>query len=117
MFGHRFRGPPTSMDIERRLEGMWRDMPEADRPIARAILRQHHDAIVSRWDALRPANQSAVAEMRSEPFVVDVTKRAFDDTNQRLTEFRIAIQDTMIDIASKISPEGRKHLRVPGGGF
>ena len=114
---HSFRAPPPPLDIEWRLGGIWRDMSDADQPVARSILSQHHDTIVEKLNALKAANQNTAAAMRSDAFVADEAKRAFGETNQRLTEFRTAIQDTTIEIATKVSPEGRKRMRVPGGGF
>ena len=117
IFSHAFLGPPPPMDIERRLGGMWRGMSDADMTIAKAIVSQHHAVIAEKLDALRTANQRAAAAMRSDAFGTDDTRRALAETNQRLTDFRSAIQDTTIEIAQKVSPEGRKQLRVPGGGF
>ena len=118
LFGLHFRGaPPPPMEFERRLTDMWRDMPQADQPVAKAIVAKHHDLIMEKLGALRPSNRAAGGVVRAGSFDAEAARRAFDDTNQRLTEFRTAIQDTVIEIASKISPEGRKHLRVRGGGF
>ncbi len=117
MFGLLFRNPPPPTDIESRLASTWRDIPAADQPIAIAIVAKHHDAIMQKLAALRPANRAVGLSLRNGPFDPEATHRAFDDTNQRLTEFRAALQDTVIDIAGKISAEGRKHLHVPGGGF
>ena len=41
--------------------------------------------------------------------------RGIDTANQRLVELRATLQSTLIEIAQKVSPEGRKHMRVPGG--
>ena len=53
--------------------------------------------------------------MHSENFDPAEAQTALDTANQRFAEFRAALQSTLIEIAQKVSPEGRKHIRVPGG--
>ena len=88
--GHQFRGPQSPMNFEQRLHNWWREMPPADQAIAEGVLQQHRGEIMEKWRAFRPANQ-------------------------RLVELRATLQSTLIEIAQKVSPEGRKHMRVPGG--
>lgn len=118
ILGHRFRGPmPPPMILEERFEATLRELPNADRSIAKAILDNHRDLIMSKWHALRSDNHKVTDAIQSEPFQADQAKAAFDKSNADVAEFRAAIQETAIEIASKISPEGRKQLHLPGGGF
>ena len=112
--GRQFRGSPPPMNFEQRLHGWWRDMPAADQSIAEDIMRQHIGEIQEKWRAFRPANQHALQLMRAENFDPAEAKAALDIANQRLADLKAAMQSTMIEIAQKISPEGRKHLRAPG---
>jgi uncharacterized membrane protein len=111
--GREFRGPPPPMNFEQRLHGWWRDMPPADQSIAEGIMRQHMDEILEKWRAFRPANQHALQLMRGENFDPAEAKAALDIANQRLAELRAAMQSALIEIAQKVSPEGRKHIRAP----
>ena len=113
--GHQFRGPPPALNFEQRLHGWWRDMPAADQAIAEGVMRQHQGEIMEKWRAFRPASQHVIQIMHSENFDPAEAKTALDTANQRLTELRGVLQSTLIEIAQKVSPEGRKHIRVPGG--
>jgi len=113
--GHQFRGPTSPPNFEQRLHGLWRDMPAADQPIAQGILDQHMSEIMEKWRQFRPANQHIVQVMHADPFDPAEAKAAFDNANQRWAELRAAIQSTLIEIAQKVSPEGRKHIHAPGG--
>jgi uncharacterized membrane protein len=113
--GHHFRPPQTQMNFEQRLHSWWREMSPADQSIAEGIMEQHIGEIMEKWRAFRPANQHVIQIMHTENFDPAEAKAAMDTANQRLTDLRVAVQATMLDIAQKISPEGRKHIRVPGG--
>lgn len=115
--GHHFRGPMSPPNFQQRLNGMWRDLPEADQVIARGIADNHSSDILEKWRAFRPANQRAALAMHADPFDPEEAKAAYEKANQRSEEFRKALQDTLIEIAQKISPEGRERLHVPGGAF
>jgi len=113
--GHHFRAPPAQMNFEQRLHSWWRDMPPADQSIAENIMEQHIGEITEKWRAFRPANQHVIQIMHTENFDPAEARAAMDTANQRLADLRAAVQATMMEIAQKISPEGRKHIRVPGG--
>jgi hypothetical protein len=113
--GHEFRGPGSQPDFEKRLHGIWRDMPVADQPIAQGVLDQHMSEIMEKWRAFRPANQHVNQVMHADPFDPAEAKAAFDIANQRWTELRTAMQNMLLEAAQKVSPEGRKHIRAPGG--
>ena len=118
ILGHQFRGPmPPPMVLEERLEATLRELPPADRPAVKAILDGRREMIEAKWQALRAANRRVAEAMQSDPFAADQAKAAFDMANQDFADFRAAIQETAIEIASKISPEGRKSLHLPAGGF
>ncbi len=116
-FGRNFRGPMPPGNFQERLNGLWRDMPSADQTIAHGIVDSHYNDILEKWRAFRPANQRAALAMHADPFDPSEAKAAYDNANRRSEEFRKAMQDTLIEIAQKISPEGRERLHVPGGGF
>lgn len=113
--GHHLRPPPTQANFEQRLHGWWRDMPPADQSIAEGVMEQHIGEILERWRAFRPANQHVIQVMHAENFDAAEAKAALDTANQRLADLRAAVQGTLMEIAQKISPEGRKHIHVPGG--
>jgi uncharacterized membrane protein len=116
--GHQFRGPmPPPMVLEERFEATLRELPPDDRAIAKTILDGRREMIELKWQALRSANRRVSEAMQSDPFAADQAKAAFDTVNQNFADFRTIIQETAVEIASKISPEGRKHLHLPGGGF
>ena len=111
--GHQLRSPPPQ-NFEQRLQTLWRDMPAADQPIAQVILNQHYNDIIDKWRQFRPANQHVLQVMHAEPFDPVEAKAAFDAANQRWTELRAAMQSMLVEVAQKISPEGRKHIHAPG---
>jgi hypothetical protein len=113
--GHQFRGPMQPPNFEQRLHSLWRDMPAADQPIAQGVLDQHSSEIMEKWRAFRPANQHVIQVMHADQFNPDEAKAAFDIANQRWAELRTAIQSMLLETAQKVSPEGRKHIRTPGG--
>ena len=113
--GHQFRGPVLPPNFEQRLHTLWRDMPAADQPIAQGVLDQHYNEIIEKWRQFRPANQHVIQVMHAEPFDPAEAKAAFDAANQRWAELRSAMQNMLIEVAQKISPEGRKHMHAPGG--
>ncbi len=113
--GREVRGSPSPINFEQRLHNWWRDMPPADQTIAEGVMQQHLGEIMEKWRAFRPANQHAIQIMHTENFDPAEAKAALDTANQRMVELRGALQNTLIEIAQKVSPEGRKHIRVPGG--
>jgi uncharacterized membrane protein len=115
LLGRQFRGPASPPNFEQRLHALWRDMPAADQPIAQGILDQHYSDIMEKWRQFRPANQHVVQVMHADPYDPAEAKAAFDSANQRWADLRTAIQNTLIEVAQKVSPEGRKHIHAPGG--
>jgi uncharacterized membrane protein len=113
--GRQFRAPVPPPNFEQRLHTLWRDMPAADQPIAQGILDQHYSEIIEKWRQFRPASQHVVQVMHADPFDPVEAKAAFDNANQRWAELRTAMQNMLIEIAQKVSPEGRKHIHAPGG--
>lgn len=112
--GHEVRGPATPMHFEQRLHTWWRDMPAADQAIAEGVMQQHLSEIMEKWRAFRPANQRVIQLLRAEKFDPAEAQAALDTANQRLADLRAAMQTTLLEIAQKVSPEGRKHIRAPG---
>jgi uncharacterized membrane protein len=112
--GREFRGPQAQMNFEHRLHTWWRDMPPADQAIAEDVMQQHIAEIMEKWRAYRPANQHAMQIMRAEKFDPAEARAALDVADERLAELRAVMQNTLTDIAQKVSPEGRKHIRAPG---
>ena len=113
--GREVRGPQPPQNFEQRLHNWWRDMPPADQAIAEDVMKQHLGDIMEKLRAFRPANQRVIKIMHSEDFDPAEARTVMDTANQRLVELRAALQSTLIEIAQKVSPEGRKHIRVPGG--
>lgn len=112
--GHEVRGPAAPLNFEQRLHTWWRDMPASDQSIAEGIMKQHQPEIMEKWRAFRPANQHALQVMRAENFDPAEAQAAIDAANQRLADLRAVMQSTLIEIAQKVSPEGRKHIRATG---
>ncbi len=115
--GRHFRGPAQPPNFQQRLNGIWRDLPEADQTIAHTIAESHYNDILDKWRAFRPANQRAALAMHADPFDPEEARAAYEKANQRSEDFRKALQETIIEVAQKISPEGREQLHLPGGGF
>jgi uncharacterized membrane protein len=115
--GHHFRGPMQPPNFQQRLNGMLRELPEADQAIARGIIDSHLGDILERWRVFRPANQRVALAIHADPFDPEEAKAAYEKANQRSEEFRRALQATLIEVAQKVSPEGRARLHVAGGGF
>ena len=112
--GREVRGPNAPLGFEQRLHTWWRDMPAADQSIAENVMQKHLTEIMEKWRAFRPANQHVIQVMRAENFDPAEAQAAIDTANQRLADLRAVMQSTMIEIAQKVSPEGRKHIRAPG---
>jgi uncharacterized membrane protein len=104
---------PPPMNFEQRLDMLLRDLPDSDRAAARDILEQHRQDLRSKFHLSRGAAQAAAAAIHAEPFNADDTRAAFAKANELSADFRRSLQDTLIEIAGKVSPAGREHLR-PG---
>ena len=115
MLGRQFHKPAPGKEFETRLEAVLNDVPEPDRKLAQDILQQHHDMLIEKWHAARNAGQHAALSMRATPFDASQAKADVAKWNERILDFRTAFQDTMMEIAGKISPEGRAHLRLGPG--
>ncbi len=117
VIGRHFRTAPSPGNFRQRIEMLLRDLPASDKTVAQTVVDSHYGDIVEKWRAFRPANQRAAAAMRAEPFDPAEAKAAYEAVNKQSEELREAVQETMIEIAQKVSPEGRQHLRLPGGGL
>ncbi len=117
ILGGRFRGPPPPVPFEQRLDALWEELPDGDRPVAEEIYARHRDEIVQKWHAFHAATQRANRGMRASTFNEGEVRADIATSNDRLMEFRRAVQDLFIDIGGKISQEGRERLRAPGGAF
>ncbi len=106
-FHHR---PP--MNFEQRLEILVRDLPDADRAIAQTVLDAHRQDLQDKLHLYRQSALAAATLVHAESFSTDDTRAAFAKTNGYSAEFRQALQDMVIEIAGKISPKGRDHLRA-----
>lgn len=115
--GHGFRPPPGPPPIEARFDMLSRDLPPEDQKVVQEILDRHREDIMAKWHALRGTPNDVSEAFRADPFVPADAQAAFARSNARFTAFRDAIQEAAIEIASRISPEGRKRLHFPGGGF
>jgi uncharacterized membrane protein len=115
LLGRHFRGPMPPPNFEQRIHNLWRELPAADQSIAQGVLDQHNTEIMEKWRAFRPANQHVVQVLHADQFDPVEAKTALDTANQLGTELKIAIQNALIEVAQKISPEGRKHMHLPGG--
>lgn len=113
--GHEFREPQAPMNFEQRLHTWWRDMPPADQAIAEGVMQEHIGDIMEKWRAFRPANQHVNQILHSGNLDPAEAKAAFDVASQRAADLRAVMVDTLVEMAQKVSPEGRKHLRAPGG--
>ena len=91
-------------------------VPESFLIDGKGIIRaQHIGEIREKWRAFRPANQHVIQVMHAENFDPAEARAAIENANQRLADLRAAVQETLMEIAQKVSPEGRRHIRVPGG--
>jgi uncharacterized membrane protein len=115
LLGLRFRGPPPVPTFDQRLEAAWRNLPAADQPFARKVVQEHREQVITRWLALRPAAQRVTEAIRAKPYKAEDMQAAFDNSNARTEDLRKALQETVMEIASQISEEGRQELHVPGG--
>lgn len=116
LLGRQFHKPPgPGQEFDARLDALWGDMPKADQDIAREIIGQRHDALMDKWHASRAAGQHAALSLRSTPFEPNETRADLTKWNERIVDYRGSLQDMMIEIAGKISPEGRTHLRFGPG--
>ena len=121
LIGRQFRPGPMSMTFEQRLDfgwqHMWQQLPDADKPIVKDIFARHREDLILKWRAARMPAQRAALALRADPFDEAQARMDLDQANERQTEFRKAVQDMFVEIAGKISPEGREKLRSPIGGL
>lgn len=115
LLGRQFHRPAPGQEFDARLKVVFNDMPDSDRKIAQEIIEQHRDTLVEKWHAARTAGQHAALSLHATPFEINDAKTDLARWNDRILDFRAAFQDTMMDIAGKISPEGRAHLRLGPG--
>jgi uncharacterized membrane protein len=103
---------PAPMNFEQRLETLLRELPEADRSNAQAILDAHRQDLLDKLRLYRQSALAAATAVHAETFDADDARAAFAKANGNSAEFRQALQDMVIEIAGKISPKGREHLRA-----
>jgi len=115
LLGRQFHKPAPGQEFDMRLQAVLSDVPEPDHKLALDIMAQHRDALLQKWHAARTAGQHAALSLHATPFDPNDAKADMAKWNERVLEFRATFQDTMIDIASKLSPEGRNHLRIGPG--
>ncbi len=89
-----------------------RNLPDEDRTEAHKILEAHRQDLEDKFHLYRVSAQAAGAAIHAEPYNADEARSAFAKANDRLAEFRQAVQDVVIEIAGKISDKGREHLHA-----
>ena len=104
------------MNFEQRLEALLRSLPDTDRAVARDVLEQHRQDLLAKLRLYRSSAAAAGASLRSEQFSEADARAAFAKANGHAAEFRQAVQEVVIEIAGKMSPAGREHLRPGVGG-
>lgn len=112
--GREFRRPPPP-DFSPHFDFMWRNMPAADQSIARDVFNRRREEIVVKWRALRPSGQSANEVLRATPFDEAMAREALNRFNQQVRDYRVSLQDALLEVAGRVSPEGRAELRPPRG--
>ena len=115
LLGRQFHHPPPGQELESRLDALARDMSPADQAIVHDIVAQHHDALLDKWRASRAAGQEAAVALHATPFSADDSKSLLGKWTDRGLEFRNAFHDLLVEIAGKVSPDGRSHLRFGPG--
>jgi len=115
LLGRQFHRPSPGREFETRLEAVLRDVPEPDHKLAQDILQENHDVLLEKWHAARNAGQRAALSMRATPFDANEAKADIAKWNERIMDFRTTFQQTMMEIAGKMSPEGRARLRLGPG--
>ena len=115
LLGHQFHRPAPGQEFDARLTAVIRDIPDADRKLAQEVMDQHRDILLEKWRAARTAGQHAALSLKATPFEMNDAKADMARWNDRILDSRAAFQDTIIDIAGKISPEGRTQLRLGPG--
>jgi uncharacterized membrane protein len=113
--GLRFHHPPP-MNLEQRIEMLFRNLPDGDRTIAREVMDKHRQQLLDRLHDYRGAAMAAAAALRADPFNEEAARAAFAKADDASAAFRHEVQDTVIEIAGKVSPESRAHLRPGIGG-
>ncbi|HTJ63144.1 MAG TPA: periplasmic heavy metal sensor [Alphaproteobacteria bacterium] len=114
--GLRFHHPPPPMNMEQRFEMLFQTLPDADRAIAREAIDRHREQLLDKLHEYRAAAGAAAAIVRADPFNEEAARAAFAKADDASVAFRHEVQDTVIDIAGKVSTAGRSHLRAGLGG-
>ena len=121
LVGRQLRPGPPGGTFEQRLDAgwqnLWQGLPEADQSIVKEIFARHRDELIAKWRLTRVSAQRAGVALRADPFDETQARADLEKSNERQTDFRKAIQDMFIEIASKISAEGREKLHSPVGGL
>jgi uncharacterized membrane protein len=104
------------MNFEQRLEALIQTLPDADRPIAQEVVDQHRQDLAGKLRAYRVSAVAAAVAVRAEPFNDETARQAFAKANEQSAIFRQTVEDMVIEIAGKVSPAGREHLRPGIGG-
>ena len=115
LLGRQFHKPNPAHDFETRMSGVLVGLPDNDQAVANEILGRHREELLTKWRAQRNAIQRSVQSLHATPFDPADAHTNFAASNQKAMELRSAIQDTMIEIAGKISDEGREHLHFGPG--
>jgi uncharacterized membrane protein len=105
---------PEDLESRLRLNIMLEGMSEADQKTARDVLHEHESELGEKWAATRGASQAVTAALHSEPFDADAARAAFAKLNESGEQFRLLLQAMLIEVAQKVSPEGRAHLKLRG---
>lgn len=85
-------------------------LPEQDQPVLDAILQAHRPRIRERVKALRDARGAVAQAMRAEPFERRQLEAALTGLRSRETEMAEAAQAMALELAARVSPEGRARL-------
>ncbi len=104
--------PPPGLGgmMRHMIDDVGRAMNDADRAILEQAYRDHAHDLENHWSDHRAAFDAVRQAMAAEPFDRTALERAMDAAAKQDITGRAAVEQTLLDAASKMSADGRHRM-------
>ncbi len=111
--------PPPGVMFEHMIESLGRDMSESDRAILVQVYQSHAGELLAHRSDHLQILDAIRAAISADPFDRDALQKALSAAAAMDAEERSALGATLLDAASRLSPDGRRRMAEwrpgPGG--
>ena len=105
--------PPPPHGPEAYRDRIVHDMDGPDAATVRAVFDKHHAEFLARRRAADEAAEGVRSALAAEPLNMNVLETALAKARMARTSQQQVMEETIVDAAKQISPEGRKALVPP----